>query len=110
VPPSSFAADHAGSADDGQLARALDTGDLGDVGHVLSAMARPPARDIDELRERLDDPAQRDAVDALQRARWAGGDGAAARRQLRAAFARGPRWKSSPTATPSPLPPLYPHG
>jgi len=75
-----------------------------------AAAPSPPARDIDELRERLDDPAQRDAVDALQRARWAGGDGAAARRQLRAAFARGPRWKSSPTATPSPLPPLYPHG
>jgi hypothetical protein len=73
-------------------------------------MARPPVPDIDALRERLADADQRDAVDALQRARWGGGDGVDARRRLRAAFASGPRWKAPAASAPSPLPPLYPHG
>lgn len=90
------------------LQRALDTGDLRDVADALCAMATPPLQGTDELRARLGDPAQVAAVEALQRARWGGGDGLLARRLLRAAFARGPRWRASGAPRQSPLPPLYP--
>lgn len=95
-------------SDTASLRRALDTGDFAEVADALCAMARPPARDLDDVRARLDDAAQRDALDAMQRARWGGGDGVVARTQLRKAFARGPRWRSTPSAKPAPLPPLYP--
>lgn len=95
-------------ADPAVLRRALDTGALGDVADALCALADPPARDVDELRARLSDPAQREAVDAMQRARWGDGDGTAARAQLRSAFAGGPRWLGSGRKAESPLPPLYP--
>jgi len=88
--------------------RALDTGDFGEVAAALCALARPPATDLDEVRARLADPVQRDAIDALQRARWGGGDGTAARGLLRGAFADGPRWQAAPKKAASPLPPLYP--
>ncbi|QNP42177.1 BatD family protein [Lysobacter solisilvae (ex Woo and Kim 2020)] len=87
---------------------ALETGDLGDVGDTLRLMATPPARDVDELLQRLDDPAQRDAVAALQRARWGNGDGARARQALRNAFAKGPKWRRVAASAPALLPPLYP--
>lgn len=90
------------------LRRALDSGDLDDVVDALCAMATPIAADSDALRSRLADPAQVAAIDLLQRARWAGGDGTAARAALRAAFKRGPHWCESGHATPEPLPPLYP--
>lgn len=90
------------------LKRALDRGDFTEVADSLRALARPPARDIDEVIERLDDPAQRAALEAMQRARWGDGDGVAARAVLRSAFARGPRWRSADAPTTSPLPPLYP--
>ncbi|HSM11970.1 MAG TPA: protein BatD, partial [Lysobacter sp.] len=96
--------------DTASLKRALDTGGFAEVGDALCALARPVAHDLDEVRARLDDPAQRDALDAMQRARWGDGDGVAARAQLRTAFARGPRWRSVPAAKPAPLPPLYPSG
>ena len=92
------------------LRLALDTGDLGEVAQALCALATPPAHDLDALRARLDDLAQVAAVDDLQRARWAGGDPAAARTGVREAFARGPRWRADPddAARADPLPPLYP--
>jgi hypothetical protein len=90
------------------LKRALDSGDLGDVGDVLCAMADPPASDLDAVHARLDDAAQRDAVAQLQRARWGDGDGSAARARLRTAFASGPRWRRPAAAGREPLPPLYP--
>jgi hypothetical protein len=93
-----------------ELKRALEIGSLGDVADVLQAMAAPPARDIDELLARLDDPQQRDALDALQRARWGNGDGVRARQVLKGAFANGPRWRGAPAPAPSLLPPLYPEG
>lgn len=93
----------------GVLRKALDTGDFDDVARALCAAAIPPARDLDAVRQRLEDPAQRDAVDALQRARWADGDGPDARRRLRDAFAGGPRWRDvEGPATPALLAPLYP--
>lgn len=90
------------------LKRALDTGDFAEVTASLCALARPPARDLDEVIERLDDPKQRDAVATMQHARWGGGDGVAARAALRSAFARGPRWRRVDVPPTSPLPPLYP--
>ncbi|MGX5730984.1 BatD family protein [Pseudoxanthomonas beigongshangi] len=90
------------------LRRALDTGSLDEVGEVLRGMATPPAADLDELVLRLQAPAQRDAVEQLRRARWAGGDGGAARQALRAAFAEGPRWVEVAESPRAPLPPLYP--
>lgn len=91
------------------LRRALDAGDLGDVADTLCALAVPPLRDIDALLARLDDELQRDAVEALQRARWGRGDGVQARQLLRAAFAKGPRWRvDAAPEEPSLLPPLYP--
>lgn len=92
------------------LQRALDTGDFTEVADSLCALARPAARDIDEVIERLADPLQRDALAMMQRARWGGGDGPAARSALRSAFARGPRWSdvASPPGAAASLPPLYP--
>lgn len=99
-----------GSGRRGSLKQVLDSGDFGEVAAALCALAQPPAVDVDELIQRLDDPAQRAALQAMQRARWVGGDGLAARAQLRAAFASGPRWRAAPALLASPLPPLYPPG
>jgi hypothetical protein len=90
--------------------RALQRGDRAEIARVLCAMATPPASDLDEVRARLADPAQRDAVTALQRARWGRGDPAAAIAAMRAAFAHGPRWRASSVrlAPTPPLRPLYP--
>ncbi len=90
------------------LKRLLDHGDLGEVLQTLCAAAQPPARDAQELVQRLGDPLQREAVEAVQRARWGGGDAVAARTLLRQAFAKGPQWRRPTEAPPSPLPPLYP--
>ena len=90
------------------LKRALEQGDLDEIELALRGMARPAVASLDELGARLDDPTQRDALDALRRARWAGGQPAAARAALRAAFGRGPVWRTVATAQSGPLPPLYP--
>lgn len=90
------------------LRQVLDTGDLGEVLAALCASASPPAADADALLARLVDPAQREAVADLQRARWAGGDAGEARAAVRAAFRDGPRWREDPHAEAPLLPPLYP--
>ena len=95
------------SADASMLRRTLAEGDLGAIAETLCALASPAA-DLDTLRERLEDPTQRDAITLLQRARWGGGDAAAARAALRKAFADGPRWKSTKAEKDELLPPLYP--
>ncbi|HRO27478.1 MAG TPA: BatD family protein [Luteimonas sp.] len=94
-----------------ELRHVLQTGDLGDVEHALLALASPPALDLDALARRLDDEAQRAALDLLQQARWADGEATQARAALLAAFAQGPRWRvaSAPAdAADRLLPPLYP--
>ncbi|MGY1423963.1 BatD family protein [Lysobacter sp. A289] len=88
--------------------RALASSDFEDIADRLCRLARLPAGSIDEVQARLDEPAQVDALDAMQRARWGGGDGVVARQMMRAAFARGPRWRPSLPEPASPLPPLYP--
>lgn len=90
------------------LKRALDAGDLDDIGDALRAMASPAAADLDALLQRLDDHAQRDAIEQLRRARWGGGDAADARAALREAFKQGPVWRRTEIGSSSPLPPLYP--
>lgn len=110
-PPRDIASATAASAQDLQTwARALQRGDRAEIARLLCAMATPPAVDLDEVRERLVDPAQREAVSALQRARWGRGDPSAAIAAMRAAFAHGPRWRAAPVdaAVAMPLPPLYP--
>jgi hypothetical protein len=90
------------------LKRALDSGDLEDVGDVLRGMSAPPSVDLDALIARLELSAQRDAVEQLRRARWADGDGVAARAALRDAFQRGPVWRTTVKPAREVLPPLYP--
>lgn len=92
------------------LKRALDAGDLGDVSDALRALANPMAADLDALQHRLDDPAQREAIERLRRARWGGGDAAEARAAVRAAFKHGAVWRKDTKAAVAPLPPLYPAG
>ena len=87
----------------GTVSKALNGApDISDALHALADV-----RTLDELAAQLDDPAQRDALESLQRARWGGGDAASAREQLRRAFARGVKWRNV-RATDGPLPPLYP--
>jgi hypothetical protein len=90
------------------LKRVLDTGDLAEAGEVLCALASPPAKDLDALIARLDNPGQRDAVEQLRRACWAGGDLSAARAAVWQAFRQGPVWKPVVKPPQEPLPPLYP--
>ncbi|ALN82261.1 oxygen tolerance family protein [Lysobacter antibioticus] len=90
------------------LRQMIDLADFDHIATVLRSLAHPPAADDDALVERLADPAQREAVQALRRARWGGGDGVAARAQLRQAFAQGPSWREVEQTAASPLPPLYP--
>ncbi|MFD0727477.1 BatD family protein [Lysobacter brunescens] len=90
--------------------RALAEGDPALLLRALCALASPAAADADALRERLADPAQREAVAGLQRACWGDGDRAAAVATARTAFASGPRWRAASAARPgdAALPPLYP--
>ncbi len=89
--------------------RLFDNGSLGEIANALCAMSQPVAKDLDRLRAMLDDPAQRDAIDALQRARWSDGAIIETRAQLRSAFSAGPRWRQMRVArAPSLLQPLYP--
>lgn len=91
------------------LRRALDTGTFEEAVLLLQHMASPPAAGLDDLVARLDDPAQRDALEAMRRALWAGeGEPSQARAALRGAFREGPRWKAVAAAEVAPLPPLYP--
>lgn len=103
-------APHVSPANDPQrLMRALARNDLAAIVQALCAAPVPVAADLDAVRARLADPAQRAAVDALQRARWGDGDNAATLAALRTAFASGPRWRTSAArAEPVLLPPLYP--
>lgn len=106
--PTAAAAPATSGAAQAHFKRVLDAGDLGEIADRLCALAVPPVDSLDELRGRLDSEPQRAAIDMLQRARWAGGDAAAARTAVRAAFKHGPQWRQSAPSKPEPLPPLYP--
>lgn len=90
------------------LKRALDSADLVEVGQVLCGLAAPPAGDLDALAARLQQASQRDAIEDLRRACWAGGDASTARSAIREAFRKGPAWRTVAAPEASPLPPLYP--
>ena len=94
------------------LRHALDADSFGEAVRLLQAMARPPAADLDEVVARLADPRQREALQAMRRALWAGdGDPSAAREALRRVFRDGPRWSGDPADDGEELlPPLYPPG
>jgi len=96
------------AVDASMLRRTLAEGDLGAIAEALCALAAPPVKDLDALHDRLDEGTQRDAITLLQRARWGGGDAAAARSALRKAFADAPRWKTAKQERQELLPPLYP--
>lgn len=96
---------------------ALDAARAGDAAaceRALLASARltsPEMANLGALRGALSDPAQRDALDALQRARWQGGDAEPACAAVARAFARGIAWRSDDTparGSEPDLPPLYP--
>ncbi|MFZ5607794.1 MAG: protein BatD, partial [Pseudomonadota bacterium] len=87
---------------------ALASGDLAAIARALTGAAGCTGEDLDAVAARLQDPAQVEAVRALQAARWGGGAPEAALRALRPAFAAGPRWRAVARATADPLPPLYP--
>ena len=82
--------------------------------HSLLAWARASHPDIANmavLQAALSDPAQRDALGALQRVRWQGGDAASACSAVVMAFAHGFTWQVNekpPRARQDDLPPLYP--
>ena len=102
--PPAGSASRYGAAD---LRRALDAGSLDEVTHILTAMGGVDG--LDAVVAKLDDPAQRDALQRMQRARWGGeGDVSAARGQLREVFKAGPRWRQTTVVEKSLLDPLYP--
>jgi hypothetical protein len=89
------------------LRRALDSGGLDEVVHILAAMGG--VDDLDAVMLKLDDESQRQALERMQRARWAGeGDVAAARARLREVFRQGPTWRGRAVAEKPVLDPLYP--
>lgn len=97
--------------------QALDAARSGDAAaceRALLAWARafrPGMVNLAALRAALSDPAQRDALDVLQRARWQGGDVAAACSAVATAFVQGFTWQADekpPRGGRDELPPLYP--
>ncbi|WP_256776062.1 MULTISPECIES: BatD family protein [unclassified Stenotrophomonas] len=93
-----------------ELRRALESQGLDEIIALLAAMGG--VQGLDALLGRLADPAQREALLAMQRVRWAGqgGDVAAARQALRRAFHDGPHWRATAVAENNGLAPLYPSG
>jgi hypothetical protein len=93
---------------------AARSGDAAKCEHALLAWARalhPDVANVAALQAALSDPAQRDALDGLQRARWQGGDAASACSAVGGAFARGFTWRADgkpPRVGRDDLPPLYP--
>ncbi len=93
--------------------RACSLGELAGAERALVAWARserPDVRNLGELVVRLDDAAQRDALVALQKARYAGGSSQGLGSELERAFKGGLAWRTASRASTSksPLPALYP--
>lgn len=97
--------------------RALDAARAADpvaCEHALLEWARASRLGLThmgELRRALSEPSQRDALDALQRVRWQGGDPSPACASVADAFARGFAWRDDDETARgrnTDLPPLYP--
>ncbi len=93
-----------------QLRQQLDTGSLDDVIATLARMGG--LRGLDDVLAALAEPDQRQALQAMQAARWSrnGGGVAAARQNLRRAFHDGPHWRQVASTDHTGLAPLYPPG
>ena len=101
------------SAQRAAFLRAAALGELAGAERALVAWARserPDVRNLGELGVRLQDAAQRDAIAALQRARYAGASAQGVGSQLERAFKGGFAWTRPAAASKnaSPLPALYP--
>jgi hypothetical protein len=97
----------------GAIKRALTEGDLRTIADALRAATTPPSPSLGALHAKLEDPAQRAAVVALDRVMWAATadarDKEAARALLRSAFRNAPRVACAEHAGAAhELPPLYP--
>ena len=93
------------------LTRALALGELDAIAFaLLDAAPDPRAQHLGEVAQRLDDQSQSAAVQALDAARWGGGDAASALSTLRKSFAQPPRWRGHRVMERGDdvLPPLYP--
>ena len=103
-----------GSAQRAAFLGACALGDLAGSERALVAWARaerPEVRNTGALAAALDDPAQRDALAALQRVRYAAAPAQGLGSQLADAFRAGFAWKPPVSAVrASPLPELYPPG
>jgi len=86
---------------------ALEQRSVDEVLHMLVAMSG--TQNLDAALARLADPKQRQAIEAVQRARWRGeGDLTTVRTRLNHAFRNGPQWKITATSAEDELAPLYP--
>jgi len=86
---------------------ALEQRSIDEVLHMLIAMSG--THNLDAALARLADPKQRQAIEAVQRARWRGeGDLTTVRTHLNHAFRNGPQWKITATSAEDELAPLYP--
>lgn len=103
-----------GSAQRAAFLGACALGDLAGSERALVAWARaerPEVRNTGALAAALDDPAQRDAIAALQRVRYAAAPAQGLGSQLADAFRAGFAWRPPvSTVRASPLPELYPPG
>ncbi|HUD42086.1 MAG TPA: BatD family protein [Dokdonella sp.] len=102
-----------GSAARSRFLRAAALGELAGAERSLIAWARterPQLRNVGELIAALGDEAQREALLALQRARYAGASADGLGGRLERAFRDGLRWAAAPSAlrAASALPALYP--
>ena len=93
-----------------ELRQQLDTGGLDDVIATLARMGG--LRGLDDVLAALAEPDQRQALQAMQAARWSrnGGGVAVARQTLRRAFRDGPHWRPMASTDHTGLAPLYPPG
>lgn len=90
------------------LAAALRRDDPAEIMAALARAAGVSPGDFEALCAWLDAPAQVQALQQLQAARWKTGQLAAALAAVRTAFAAGPRWRQARPSSRSSLPPLYP--
>ncbi len=90
------------------LRHQLDAGSVDEIIATLAAMAGVSGEAA--VMDRLADPAQRQALQGMQAARWSrdGGGVGEARQTLRKAFHDGPHWWPPAAVDNTGLPPLYP--
>lgn len=90
-----------------ELRRAIDGESFDQVEALLCSMAGVDR--LEQVIERLADPAQQQVLQALQQARWGGtGELTALRARLRETFRDGPHWSATGGTADTGLPPLYP--